>query len=194
MTKSLSMSKSATTAKTTAFGSVIDPVRKLLALPGMVYVELDVPEYTRNGLGRMIAKVLPYNFSDTEQQLSEAVSVGADASRSHVIYEDMHPTVFGTLSEVLSKNPVIARELYARHYGPEMVAVGIIISARMGLNFNEPESLARLLSFLETYSCRASWMESNILEVRLANAQALVGEGASFDWAQIFPAVDTGEA
>lgn len=193
MIKTLPMSNSATAAKLTAFGSFIDPARETCVLPGMVFVELDVPEYDRNGLGRMIAKTLAYDFSDAGQHCSVAVSVGADASRSHVIYEDMNPLVWGKFAEIFSKNSALARELQSRHYGPEMVVVGVISASRMELDFNRPDDSIRLFSFLETYYQRATWMELNILEVHLANAQALAGESIAFEWDQIFPPADAGE-
>lgn len=56
------MKEWAVKAETTAFGNYIDPERKLVDLPNMVLVEVDVPEYERNGLGRMVAKTLRYDF------------------------------------------------------------------------------------------------------------------------------------
>lgn len=193
MNTSLPMSKWAVQAKATAFGNYIDPDRMLIDLPNMVFVELDVPEYERNGLGRMIAKTLRYEFMDLKRFGCEAMSIGADSSRPHMIYEDMRPVVLGTFTEVQDKAPAIAKALYERRYGPEMVALGVASAISMKVDPANVEDMARLVAFLNKYHRRASWMESHSMEVRMANMEALVGAGSAFDWARIFPGIETGE-
>lgn len=193
MNATLPMKEWAVKAKTTAFGNYIDPERKLVDLPNMVLVEVDVPEYERNGLGRMVAKTLRYDFTDLGQIGCEAMSVGADGSRAHMIYEDMKPTVLGTFAEVEAKSPAIAKVLFQRRYGPEMVALGVLRGIDMNINPESPEDVAKLVAFLNKYHRRASWMEAHNMEVRMANMEALVGNPAPFDWVRIFPDVETGE-
>jgi hypothetical protein len=115
------MTEWAVKAKTNAFGNYIDPDRTLVDLPNMVIVELDVPEYERNGLGRMLAKTLRYEFQDLNRFGCEAMSIGADSSRAHMVYEDMKPRVLGTFAQVEELSPAIAKVLFERKYGPEMV-------------------------------------------------------------------------
>ncbi|WP_298595211.1 hypothetical protein [uncultured Zoogloea sp.] len=193
MNATLPMKEWAVKAKTTAFGNYIDPERKLVDLPNMVLVEVDVPEYERNGLGRMVAKTLRYDFTDIGQIGCEAMSIGADGSRAHMIYEDMQPTVLGTFAEVEAKSPAIAKVLFQRRYGPEMVALGVLRGVAMNINPESPEDVAKLVAFLNKYHRRASWMEAHNMEVRMANMEALVGNPAPFDWVRIFPDVETGE-
>lgn len=193
MSANISMSKQAIKAKTTAFGNYIDPDRKLIDLPNMVLVELTVPEYERNGLGRMVAKTLRYDFTDIGQIGCEAMSIGADSSRAHMVYEDMEPVALGTFAEVEAKAPAIAKVLYQRRYGPEMIALGVLRGIEMEINPESAEDVARLVAFLNKYHRRASWMETHGMEVRMANMEALVGNPAPFDWVRIFPEVETGE-
>ncbi len=193
MNATLPMKEWAVKAKTTAFGNYIDPERKLVDLPNMVLVEVDLPEYERNGLGRMVAKTLRYDFTDLGQIGCEAMSIGADGSRAHMIYEDMKPTVLGTFADVEAKSPAIAKVLFQRRYGPEMVALGVLRGIDMNINPESPEDVAKLVAFLNKYHRRASWMEAHNMEVRMANMEALVGNPAPFDWVRIFPDVETGE-
>jgi len=189
----LPMKEWAVKAKTSAFGNYVDPERNLVDLPNMVLVEVDVPEYERNGLGRMVAKTLRYEFTDIGRIGCEAMSIGADGSRAHMIYEDMKPTVLGTFSEVEAKSPAIAKVLFQRRYGPEMVALGVLRGVAMNIDPESPEDVAKLVAFLNKYHRRASWMEAHNMEVRMANMEALVGNLAPFDWVRIFPDIETGE-
>jgi hypothetical protein len=188
------MTEWAVKAKTNAFGNYIDPDRTLVDLPNMVIVELDVPEYERNGLGRMLAKTLRYEFQDLNRFGCEAMSIGADSSRAHMVYEDMKPRVLGTFAQVEELSPAIAKVLFERKYGPEMVALGVVRGLAIGTDPTRDEDVERLLTDLARYHRRASWMESHPTEVRFANMEALVGEGASFEWARIFPSGDPGAA
>lgn len=193
MNANLPMKEWAVKAKTTAFGNHIEPERKLIDLPHMVLIEVDAPEYERNGLGRMVAKTIRYDFVDINQIGCEAMSIGADSSSAHMIYEDMKPTVLGTFSDVEALSPTIAKALFERQYGPAMVALGVIRGVEMKIDPSSPESMAKLVNFLNKYYRRASWMESHSLEVRINNLEALVGNAAPFDWVRIFPDVETGE-
>lgn len=193
MTASQPIAQMAVKAKASAFGNYIDPERVLADLPNMVLVELDVPEYERNGLGRMVAKTLRYEFVDLDQYGCEAMSIGAERSRAHMIYADMNPVVIGTLKDVEARAPDVAKFLMGRRYGPEMVAVGVLRAASMGLGVATADEQARLVAFLNKYHRRASWMETHPMEVRMANVEAMIGEGVAFDWARIFPSVETGE-
>jgi hypothetical protein len=193
MTAKNAMPVPAIKAKASAFGNYIDPDRKLVDLPSMVLVELTVPEYTRNGLGRMLAKTLRYEFVDIGQVGCEAMSVGADSSGSHMVYEDMQPVVHGSFSEVVEKSPGIAAILYQRGYGAEMVALGVLRGIEMQIDVTKAEDVARLVSFLNTYHRRASWMEAHGMEVRMANMEELMGEVAPFNWVRLFPGIETGE-
>jgi hypothetical protein len=193
MSATVQITEMAIKAKTTAFGNYIDPDRKLVDLPNMVLVEVDEPEYERNGLGRMVAKTLRYDFVDIGQVGCEAMSIGADSSRAHMIYEDMNPKVLGTFADVERLSPEVARVLYQRRYGPEMVALGVLRGVAMQIDPSSPDDVSKLVAFLNKYHRRASWMESHHMEVRMANMEALVGNPMPFDWVRIFPDVETGE-
>jgi|GEM_PF-2847233 len=193
MNTKIVMAEQAIKAKTTAFGNYIDPDRKLIDLPNLVLVDLAVPEYERNGLGAMLAKTLRYNFTDIEQIGCEAMSIGADSSRAHMVYEDMGPVVHGMFSDVHERAPQIAAALMQRRFGPEMVALGVLRGLSMQIDAAKPEDMAKLVSFLNKYHRRATWMETHSMEVRMANMEAMVGDAAPFDWARIFPDVETGE-
>jgi hypothetical protein len=179
-------------AKTTAFGNYIDPSKTLADLPSMVLVEVDSPEYQRNGLGRMIAKTLRYEFVDIGAFGCEGLSIGADGSRAHMIYAEMNPLVLGTASEVADRNPALAKELMKQNLGPEMVALGVLRG--VDTDPDNPASVAKLLAYLNKYHRRATWMESHAMEVRMANIEALVdGVDKPFEWRRIFPNVEAGE-
>lgn len=193
MTASHSIANTAIKAKSSAFGNYIDPERSLVDLPNMAIVELDVPEYARNGLGRMVAKTLRYEFVDLGQYGCEAMSIGAERSRAHMVYMDMNPIVIGTLKDIEAKAPAVAKYLYERRYGPEMVAVGVLRAVSLGLGVQTAEEQTQLVAFLNKYHRRATWMETHAMEVRMANMEATIGEGAAFDWARIFPDVEAGE-
>lgn len=180
-------------AKTNAFGNYIEPERPLIDLPNMVYIEVDEPEYERNGLGRMVGKTLRYEFVDIGQYGCEAMSIGADSSRSHMIYEDMKPTVHGTFKDVEAKSPELAKMLFTRNYGPEMVALGVLRGLALDVDPAKPEDVSRLVNYLNKYHRRATWMEAHGTEVRMANMEALVGNPLPFDWVRIFPDVESGE-
>lgn len=193
MNTNLPMQQWSVPAKTTAFGNYIEPERKLIDLPNMVLVEMDSPEYARNGLGRMIAKTIRYDFVDIQQIGCEAMSIGADSSRAHMVYEDMNPVVLGTFSDVEAKSPAISKVLFQRRFGPEMIAIGVLRGLEMKINPELPEDVAKLVAVLNKYHRRASWMEAHAMEVRMANMEAMVGNAAPFDWVRIFPDVETGE-
>lgn len=186
--------KMAVKAKTVAFGNFVDPERKLVDLPNLVLVAVELPEYSRNGLGKMLAKTVRYEFTDLDGQFGcEGMSVGAESSRAHMLYEDMNPVVLGTFEEVTSKAPAIAKILYARHFAPEIVALGVYAGTEMGIDPEKPEDVAKLISFVNKYYRRASYMEAHPMEVRMSNIEALVGESKPFDWTRIFPDIETGE-
>jgi hypothetical protein len=193
MNTNLPITDWAVKAKTTAFGNYIEADRNLVDLPNMVLIEVDVAEYARNGLGRMVARTIRYEFTDINQIGCEAMSIGADGSRAHMIYEDMNPTVVGTFGDVEVRSPALAKALLQRRYGPEMVALGVLRGIEMDVNPDAPEDIAKLVAFLNKYHRRASWIEAHGMEVRMANMEALVGNSAPFDWVRIFPDVETGE-
>lgn len=164
-------------AKTTAFGNFIDPDRKLFDAPSMSLIEVDLPEYTRNGLGRVLMKVIRYEFTDIKQFGLEGMSIGADTSRGHMIYEDMNPVVVGaTHSEAQAKAPAeVVKMLYQQGLPLELVTLGALRHAEFPTD-------AELLGFLEKYHARASWMETHSVEVRFSNLAALTGDEEVFDW------------
>lgn len=170
-------------AKTTAFGNFIDPDRTLVDLPNLSLVEVDLPEYERNGLGRVLLKVVRYNFEDIGKYGVEGMSIGADSSRGQMIYEDMNPVLVGlTHTEAQAKAPAeIVKALYQKGLPLELVTLGALRHA-------EFESIDALAMFIEMYHHRASWMEVHPVEVRFANIEAMTGDTAVFDWSRLIPA------
>lgn len=170
-------------AKTAAFGNFIDPDRELFDAPNMALVEVDVPEYARNGLGRCLLKVVRYHFEDIDKHGVEGLSIGADSSRGHMIYSDMNPVVVGhTHSEAQAHAGTpdrVLKALYQRHYPMELVTLGALRHAQFDGDID------KLAEFVESYHRRASWMETHPVEVRFQNIEAQSGEPMPFDWESI---------
>lgn len=171
---------SAVKAKTTAFGNYIDPDRTLFDAPNLALVEVDLPEYQRNGLGRALLKVVRFHFTDTDQFGVEGLSVGADSSRGIMVYEDMNPRIVGiTHLEAQSSAPAdIVKVLYQAKLPPELITIGALRAAQY-------PSIDSLLEFIKTYHARASWMEVHPAEVRLQNMEASIGAPTAFDWTRL---------
>lgn len=167
-------------AKTTAFGNFIDPDRKLVDFPNLSLVEVDLPEYERNGLGRVLLKVVRYHFENIGQYGVEGMSIGADSSRGQMIYEDMNPVLVGNNHiEAQSKAPdEIIKALYQKGLPLELVTLGAIRHAQF-------KTIDELVKFIEMYHQRSSWMEVHPVEVRFANIEAMTGDTAVFDWARL---------
>ena len=164
---------------TRAFGNFIDPERELVELPNLALVEVDLPEYQRNGLGRALLKVVRYNFTDLNKLGAEGLSICADRSTGHVVYADMNPTVVGSHDEIQKRLPQDLREsLYQRKYTIEMVSLAALRHDQFG-------DLEKTIAFIELYRRRATWMETHTTEVRFANVEESMGLGEAFDWALI---------
>lgn len=168
---------SAITAKTSAFGNYIDSDRVLVDVPNLSLVEVDLPEYNRNGLGRALLKVVRYQFTDIEKFGAEGLVIGADSSRGHIVYADMNPQVVGmTHTEVQDRAPAeIIKALYQRKLPIELVSLG-------ALRYAQFKTVDALVDFIDRYHARASWMEIHPVEVRFSNI-----EGTPFDWASVLP-------
>jgi hypothetical protein len=171
-------------AKSTAFGNYIDLERKLADLPHLAFVEVDVPEYTRSGLGRVLMRVVRYHFQDIDKYGVEGMSLGADSSRGHMIYEDMNPTVVGmSHEEIQSRVPGdVLKPLYAEGLSVELVSLAVLRHARFA-------SAAELLAEVSQFHRRASWLEAHPVEVRFANIEAASGEASAFDWERLLAGV-----
>lgn len=164
---------------TRAFGNFIDPERDLVELPNLALVEVDLPEYQRNGLGRALLKVVRYDFTDLNKLGAEGLSICADRSTGHVVYADMNPTVVGTHDEIQERLPKEVREaLYQRKYTIEMVSLA-------ALRYEQFGDLEKTIDFIEMYRRRATWMETHTTEVRFANVEESLGCGEPFDWDRI---------
>lgn len=165
-------------AKVSAFGNFIDPDRKLVDLPNMALVEVDLPEYARNGLGRALMKVMRYQFTDLGAFGVEGMSLCAETSRGQMIYEDMNPQMVGlTHTEVQNRAPKeLIKSLYAGNLPIEMITLA-------ALRHQDFPDLDALVAFLDKYHRRASWLESHPVEVRFANLEAeFTGEAVQFPW------------
>ena len=169
-------------AKTAAFGNFIDPDREMVDVPNLSLVEVDLPEYERNGLGRALLKVVRYHFEDIDKHGAEGMSIGANSSRGQMIYADMNPVVVGqTHTEVQEKAPAeVVKALYQRGLPIELVTLGALRHAQF-------PNIDELVKFIDLYHKRASWMESHPVEVRFANIEAMTGDAAVFDWPRLIP-------
>lgn len=167
-------------AKTTMFGNFIDPDRKLIDLPNLSLVEVDLPEYERNGLGRVLLKIVRYDFEDIGQYGVEGMSIGADSSRGQMVYEDMNPIVVGlTHSEAQSKAPPdVVSALYKSGLPLELVTLGALRHAQF-------PNIETLIEFIDMYHLRSSWMEVHPVEVRFSNIEAMTGVPTVFDWSRL---------
>lgn len=165
-------------ARSVGFGNFIDPARKLADFPHLSLVEVDVPAYERNGLGRALLKVVRYEFTDIETFGVEGMSVAADSSGGYVVYEDMNPVLVGrnyAEAQASCADQSIVRELYARKLPMELVTLGALRASQF-TNIDE------LVSFIAMYRARASWMELHPVQVRFADIEAQTGSPAVFDW------------
>lgn len=173
---------SAVKAKTTAFGNYIDPDRTLFDAPNLALVEVDLPEYERNGLGRALLKVVRFHFTDIGAYGIEGLSVGADSSRGIMVYEDMNPRVVGLTHSQAQADapPELVRALFQAKLPNELITIGALRHAQFG-------SANSLIEFIRMYHARASWMEVHPAEVRLQNMEALIGAPSEFDWARLLP-------
>jgi len=175
----------AISARTTAFGNLVDTDRALADLPHLSLVLVDLPEYSRNGLGRALMKVVRYHFQDIDTFGCEGMSIGADTSRGMMIYEDMNPIIVGqSHDEAQAKFNVSAeviKALYQRKLPIELVTLA-------ALRAGEFATTEQLVEFVEMYHARASWMELHPVEVRFQNIEAEMGDKATFDWARLLPA------
>lgn len=166
--------------KSFIFGNSVDPQRKLVDMPDATLVEVDLPEYERNGLGRALLKVVRYYFEDLNCYGVEGMSIGADTSRGFMIYEDMKPRVVGaTHSEALEHAPPdLVKALFAKKLPMELITLGV-------LRRDDFPDVEALLEFIEMYHQRASWMESHPCEVHMSNVESETGDRAVFDWPRI---------
>lgn len=166
--------------KSTNFGNSIDPGRKLVDMATASLVEVELPEYERNGLGKALLKVVRYYFEDLDAYGVEGMSIGADTSRGFMIYEDMKPVVAGKTHRdaMASAPPGLVKALIHRGLPIELVTLGVLRSS-------EFKSVDKLISFIEMYHQRASWMESHPFDVHLANVESETGDVAVFDWPSI---------
>jgi hypothetical protein len=167
-------------AKTTAFGNFVDIDRSLVDLPNLSLVEVDLPEYERNGLGRALLKVIRYNFEDIGQYGVEGMSIGADSSRGQMVYADMNPVLVGlTHSQVQEEAPTeLIKMLYERQLPLELVTLAVLRRTQF-------DGIESLVKFVEMYHQRASWLERHPVEVRFANIEAMTGHPVAFDWERI---------
>lgn len=169
-------------ALVSAFGNFVDPHREMADVPNLSLVEVDLPEYERNGLGRALLKVVRYHFKDINQYIAEGTSIVATISHGQLIYADMHPVVVGeTHTEAQMKAPTeVVKALYQRGLPIELVTLGALRHAQF-------PSVDELAQFIDMYHKRASWMESHPVEVRFANIEALEGNAVVFDWPRLIP-------
>lgn len=167
-------------AKTAVFGNYINLDREIVDVPHLSLVEVDLPEYERNGLGRALLKVVRYHFEDYDKRGAEGMSIGANSSRGHMIYADMNPVVVGhTHTEVQEKAPAeVVQALYRRGLPIELVTLGALRHAQY-------QNIDELVQFIGLYHKRASWMESHPVEVHFANIRAMTGDAAMFDWPRL---------
>lgn len=167
-------------AHSASVGFYIDPHKELFDAPQQALVEVDLPEYTSSGLGRVLLRVMRYDVADLGVFALEGMSVGAQSSRGIVVYKDMNPTVVGTsFIEVSAKRPEVADALRKRGYPPALVAIGVLRSDSFG-NFDH------LVQMVDVYAARASWLESHPVEVKFVNLEVMAG-GDGVDWERVLP-------
>lgn len=148
------------------FGGFVSCKRELVDLPDGSLVEVDLPHYKRVGLGRALLRVVRYYFSDINRYGVVGISIVADTSCLHVVYEDMHPMNHGqSQSAIQARAPLeLVKELYSIGFAPELVTLGAI-------RYREHESRDSLIRFIETYHKQASWFESHPVDVIFSNIE-----------------------
>ena len=164
--------------KSTAFGNYIDPQRELFDAPQLSLVQVDLPEYTSSGLGRVLLSVMRYQFVDLDDAFGvEGMSVGADSSRGIMVYQDMRPEVVASShAELHQRDPELARRLGVRGYPPELISIGVLKGGQSDIPFDQ------LCQFLNVYHARASWIETHPVQVKFANLEG------GINWARALPA------
>lgn len=171
-------------ARAEAFGCFIEPHREMADLPNLSLVEVDLPEYERNGLGRPLLRVVRYHFNDIDGHGVEGTLVGAGCGCGRIIYADMNPVVVGrTHTDIQQRVPEqVLQYLYQCNLPIELVSLG-------ALRYAQIPDLSELSKFVVLYQKRASWLESHPIEVCLANikAEAEAGDAVAFDWQSLLP-------
>lgn len=164
-------------ANTAQFSSYIDSSRALFDAPSMSLIEVDLPEYARNGIGRALMRVMRYHLADAGCFALEGVSIAADSSRGHVIYQDMNPVVLGSSHAEIqaAAPPELIAELYQQGLPIELVTLG-------ALRCRHFDGSVELLEFIDKYHGRASWMEAHALDVIFSNLTAADGDNEEFNW------------
>lgn len=164
--------------KSTAFGNYIDPQRELFDAPQLSLVQVDLPEYTSSGLGRVLLSVMRYQFVDLDDAFGvEGMSVGADSSRGIMVYQDMRPEVVASShAELHQRDPELARRLGVRGYPPELISIGVLKGGQSDMPFDQ------LCQFLDVYHARASWIETHPVQVKFANLEG------GINWERVLPA------
>lgn len=182
----MSFPQESISARSVAFGNYIDPQRELFDAPQLALVQVDLPEYAYSGLGRALLGVIRYQFTDLGGIFGvEGMSVGADSSRSLMVYKDMNPTlVAASHTELHKRNPELAEALRKHGFPPELISVGVLQAAETDTSFEG------LTHFVEVYHARASWIESHPVEVKFANLEAMSG-GSGIQWSRVLPSGPT---
>lgn len=168
-------------ATTLSYCQNIEPERSLADLPHLAIVMVDLPHYQRAGLGSTLMKVIRYQFTDIGEFGAEGMSLGADTSSRHLIYQDMNPVVVGqSLDEVIAQAPdVLVTELHQRQLPPEMIALACLHAK----DADQELSMDELMAFLNEYHQKSSWLEAHPIEVKFKNAEVQAGIGDDdFDW------------
>lgn len=146
------------------FGCCVSIARGLVDFPNGSLVEVDLPHYKRMGLGKALLRVVRYYYKDINRYGLAGISLGADTSCLHMVYDDMNPVNHGQSQSAIQRDAPseITEALYSMGVAPELVTLAAI-------RYREHDSIDSLIRFIKAYHEQASWLESHPVEVMYSN-------------------------
>jgi hypothetical protein len=152
-------------------------------------VAFDLPEYSRNGLGRAIGRVtryMPQGRISEKEKVEGAVCIAAifcsDSTRDHILYQDMNPKVLGTSQQAMIAclPATVQRYLSANGWSFDMQALAGAYYCANGITIERDEDIEGFAASVLQYPLQAHYLESNPLRTLLDNETGIV-----VDWKKV---------
>lgn len=181
--------KQAVAVEAASFMSAVSPTRRRVDVDNLAYVAFDLPEYSRNGLGKAIGRVTRYmpqgRVSEKEKVVGAvciAAIVCADSTRDHILYQDMNPKVLGASQPaVIAYLPAtVQRYLSANGWSFDMQALAGAYYCANGITLERDEDIEGFVATVLQYPLQAHYLESNPLRTLLDNDM-----GSVVDWKKV---------
>ncbi len=172
-----------------SFMSAVNPSRRRVDLDNFAFVAFDLPEYSRNGLGKAIGRVVRYMPHGRVSELLKiqgavciAAIFGSDTTREHILYQDMNPKLLALSQQALIEFlPASAqRYLSANGWALDMQALAGAYLVANGLTVDRDEDIEGFAAKVLQYPLQAHYLESNPLRTLLDNET-----GCVVDWKKV---------